>query len=143
MAAARGSKNVLFVHGHNGADGKSRTYNSWDNMIARCRRKSCPSYKYYGARGITVCERCLKFKNFLADMGESSEGLSIERVNGTLGYFKDNCRWANDFEQQSNTVRNVYVSWKGETLILSEWARRLGVRRQVLGYRYRHGLWPK
>lgn len=72
----------------------SRTYRKWDSMIGRCYRKSHPAYKYYGARGITVCARWREsFQNFLADMGEAPPGLWLDRRNGDKPYEPGNCRW--------------------------------------------------
>ena len=62
-------------------------------MKARCRYPSVPSYKNYGARGITVCERWLKFENSLADMGERPEGTEVGRIDNDGNYEPGNCAW--------------------------------------------------
>jgi len=59
----------------------SPTYHVWEMMKGRCLNPKNPNFKRYGARGITVCERWLKFENFLADMGEKPDGLTLERVD--------------------------------------------------------------
>jgi hypothetical protein len=66
-------------------------------MLARCSNPLNPTY-----RGVTVCDRWHDFAAFLADMGERPEGRTIDRVDGTLGYFKNNCRWATVAEQLAN-----------------------------------------
>jgi len=78
-------------------------YPSWYDMKQRCNNPMHTAYKYYGERGISVCQRWDKFENFLEDMGERPEGLTIERINNDLGYFKDNCCWATRAEQIHNS----------------------------------------
>ena len=80
----------------------SLEYNSWRGMIGRCTNPNNIGYSNYGGRGITVCKRWLKFENFLEDMGRKLEGLTIERKNNELGYFKENCIWANRTIQNRN-----------------------------------------
>ncbi len=78
------------------------TYSTWNCMKTRCENPKTKNYKNYGGRGITVCGRWDKFENFLEDMGEKPEGLSIERVDNNKGYFKENCKWATCTEQSRN-----------------------------------------
>lgn len=80
-----------FKHGRR----NTPTYWSWQNMIRRCADKRGKRYSRYGGRGIEVCERWRKsFLGFVEDMGESPGlGYSLERKNGDLGYFKENCEW--------------------------------------------------
>jgi hypothetical protein len=81
---------------------QDRTYTSWLEMKKRCQNKAHKSYADYGGRGITVCDRWQTFDNFLADMGPRPLGTSIDRIDGTLGYFPGNCRWATNSEQAHN-----------------------------------------
>ncbi len=71
-------------------------------MHARCAGKSEQSKKYYWAAGITVCARWSDFRNFLEDMGNAPSGLSIDRINNSKGYSKENCQWATATEQANN-----------------------------------------
>jgi hypothetical protein len=87
----------------NVTDQQKKTLACWGNMINRCHRPKCPSFKNYGARGITVCLPWRKFENFLADMGWKPKHLTLERRNNNKGYFKGNCYWATRDEQSRNS----------------------------------------
>ena len=69
-------------------------YSSWISMRTRCCDPNHPTYKHYGARGITLDPRWLDFNNFYADMGpKPAKGYTIERKDTNQGYCKDNCIW--------------------------------------------------
>lgn len=89
-------------------------HRAWVDMKARCQNPNSASYKNYGARGITVCERWLhSFPNFLEDMGERPKGLTLERINNDSGYYPDNCRWATWSDQNSNKRAHGAVPFRG------------------------------
>lgn len=101
MLFTKGHK-INLKHGHC-SDGKTTsTYNTWTNMLNRCSRPNDVSFKWYGARGITVCKRWRKFENFLADMGERPKGFTLDRLDSDKGYSPKNCRWATQEEQRAN-----------------------------------------
>lgn len=96
----------LTKHGHTWTGGRSPTYSSWLAMRDRCSNPARKEYANYGGRGIAVCERWLGpegFENFLADMGPRPDGMTLDRCDGALGYWKENCRWATRSQQQQNT----------------------------------------
>ena len=90
-------------------DGRVRrtpTYVTWQNMVARCRYPSSPAFKYYGGRGITVCDRWLKFPNFLEDMGiRPGLDFQIDRINNDGNYEPGNCRWLTRAENVADANR--------------------------------------
>ena len=93
------------THGNTRGRRFSPTYVVWTAIKMRCLRASSPTYKDYGARGITVCDRWRdSFEAFLADMGERpSRKHSIDRINNSKGYEPGNCRWATQAEQVRNS----------------------------------------
>lgn len=125
----------------------SSEYRSWRGMMKRCvwpglaTRPDHPDYQNYRAKGISVCERWRNFSNFLADMGtKPSPQHTIERNNGTGNYEPGNCRWATKAEQNRNHPRNRRIEFQGESLLLSEWAKRLGIGRKALASRLKLGI---
>jgi hypothetical protein len=116
-------------------------YRVWCGIKTRCTNPKASNYKYYGGRGITICQRWLEsFAAFLEDMGlKPSDSHTIERIDNSKGYEPSNCRWATMVEQGANMSRNRHLTYKGETLTMTQWARRLGVSLQTLAYRVGRG----
>lgn len=85
-------------------DHKTAEYRAWQNIHYRCSNPKSPSWKYYGAIGITVCKRWRKYANFIADMGRRpSAKHSIDRHPNNAGHYRpSNCRWATAKQQANN-----------------------------------------
>jgi hypothetical protein len=86
----------------NGGLSGTGIYNSWKSMLNRCENKNDPAYRNYGARGITVCDRWHDTSLFVEDMGPRPEGTSIDRIDNDGNYEMSNCRWADNYQQNSN-----------------------------------------
>lgn len=109
--------------------GMSRTvlYRAWQGMLMRCNKASDFRFKHYGARGIKVCDRWLKFENFMSDMGFPEKGLSLDRINVNGNYEPGNCRWATKQVQAANRRNSVKLTHNGITATIAEWSRALGI----------------
>lgn len=109
------------------------TYTSWVLMRQRCCNPNNPDYCYYGGRGIKICDRWLEsFENFLEDMGECPQKMSIERINNNKNYCKENCKWATRKEQSNNTRGNRILNFNGENLTVSQWSEKLNIGTKVI-----------
>lgn len=87
---------------------RSRTFQSYFNMMVRCHYKSSRDWSDYGGRGITVCAKWrMSFQVFLEDMGHRPHGMTLDRINPNRGYTPSNCRWANAKQQARNKRRKA------------------------------------
>lgn len=89
------TNNGMYKHGGT----KTKLYKVWSTMKARCFNPDSFRYKWYGDRGIKVCDRWLDFENFREDMGEPPAGTSLDRIDNDGDYEPTNCRWATQTEQ--------------------------------------------
>lgn len=96
--ALKPSGDLRWRHGHS----RTPTYYSWINMLTRCTNERNSHYGFYGARGISVCDRWKTFSDFLADMGEKPKGMSLDRIDNDGNYEPGNCRWATHRTQSRN-----------------------------------------
>jgi hypothetical protein len=134
-------------HGHAKKGRITRTYISYEAMLARCLNPKNIGFHRYGGRGIAICERWQSgdgsrsgFECFVADLGERPEGTTLDRREGDGNYEPGNCRWATPGEQSRNTSRNRWFEIDGERLTLSDVARRFGLRRLTLAKRLKRGV---
>lgn len=118
-----------------------KEYRVWQGMKARCYNKNHISYCNYGGKGITVCDEWINsFDTFIKDMGYKPDpSYTIERVDNSKGYSKQNCKWASKQEQNSNKGNNVFITANGITLTVTEWSRKLGINHMVLRNRLKNG----
>lgn len=115
-------------------------YGTWINMKQRCFNPSHPLWARYGGRGITVCERWRSsFANFLADMGERPEGMSLDRIDNDAGYSPENCRWATQVAQSRNQHRTRHVTIDGRRYKAVELAEASGVKTDTILTRAHRG----
>lgn len=119
-------------------------YVVWASMKNRCNNKKEKAYRFYGAKGVRVCDRWLNsFLNFYSDMGpRPSNDLSIDRIDPFGDYSPDNCRWATAKQQATNRRKPVVTKCSncgntdrkylhGECHACAEYRRRNGISRPI------------
>lgn len=124
---------------------RNREYGVWYAMIDRCHNPAASGYKNYGGRGITVAAAWSGkngYRRFLADMGKRpSPTHTIERLDNSGGYSRNNCEWATRKKQNRNKRNNVPISHSGETMVMADWADAKGIPRLTLRRRIRDLGW--
>lgn len=120
-----------------------RLYKIWLGMRNRCENQKHQAYSWYGGRGIKICNEWGIYEIF--ERWALSSGylptLTIDRINVNGDYTPDNCRWVTRQEQAYNRRDNRRLTFKGESLTITEWAKRLGCSPTCLYYRLDAG-WP-
>lgn len=128
------------THGMSSNKSKHPVYQSYLGIKKRCFVRSDESFKDYGGRGITVCERWLDANNFIQDMLPSwRPGLSIDRIDVNGNYEPGNCRWATPKQQARNTRTNRIISIGGVSKCISEWADFVGINHLAIRSRLNRG----
>lgn len=113
-------------------------YVCWMDMKARCLNLKHKHFKYYGGRGIAICERWkTSFENFLADVGRRpSPKHTIDRFPNSDGnYEPNNIRWATRAEQTANRTITRMTVLNGEAITVAEACRRLGLNLRTVSHR--------
>jgi hypothetical protein len=137
-------KNSSTTHGHAPKRSVSPTYRTWASMMSRCHNANDTGYRYYGGRGIIVCQKWHNFSNFLLDMGEKPKDHSIDRFPDNNGnYEPGNCRWATTKQQSENKSNTLRVNVAGEIMCLSEAARITGIKYDTLRSRIFRNHWDQ
>lgn len=124
-------------------DSKHKIYGVWANMKERCDNKNYYCYHNYGGRGIKYDLRWKDFKAFCDDMLSGwQEGLTLDRENNDGNYEASNCRWVTQQIQGNNKRSNHYITYKGKTQSLADWAREMGLKHNTLWHRVAVYKWP-
>lgn len=118
-------------------------WSKWQCMKQRCSNPNDISYKYYGGRGISVCEEWKNsyqaFCEWAMNNGYNT-GLSLDRIDNDKNYCPENCRWVPLVEQKRNKRSAHYITINGETKFLAEWARVAGINPRTIYRRLDRGL---
>ena len=130
-------------HGHS----RNPIYHLWHTMIARCHALKHAAYRYYGARGVQVCERWREsFEAFAEDMGARPAGLELDRIDPTGHYEPGNVRWMNRRMQKINRAKRSdhytlhAIEWEGQTYAISELSVIAGISYAAMYCRLAKGM---
>lgn len=108
-------------------------YYAWRNMVRRCTNPSCLEYKNYGGRGITVClEWVSNYDKFFEDMGAPNGRLTLDRIDNSKGYYRENCAWVTYGEQSINKRTNRLIEVGGVKMTVAHWADKAGLHRTTV-----------
>lgn len=123
------------IHGDARRNNVTRLRKCWKQMKTRCYNPNAKDYKWYGGKGISICEEWLYdysvFKTWALSHGYK-ESLSIDRIDSNGNYEPNNCRWVNMRVQNQNKASVPLYTYRGETHCMAEWARILGMKRETL-----------
>lgn len=139
-----GAANHQYRHGQTRRSGRTTEYRIWASMIQRCTNPRVRSYRSYGQRGISVCERWLSFAAFYADVGpRPSTKHTLDRIDNDGHYEPGNVRWATALEQSRNSRHARRYEFNGEVRCISEWAEVTGINYWTLRHRFDAGWSPE
>lgn len=122
---------------------RNRLYVIWINMKGRCFNQSRPDYKYYGGRGITVCDEWKNsfqdFKSWAMSSGYN-DNLTIDRIDVDGDYCQENCRWIPFSDQRENTRQTRKITINRETKTIKSWCRQYGISYDMVMMRIHRGM---
>lgn len=109
---------------------RKKLRNILNNMKCRCYNPDVIAFKYYGAKGVTICDEWLNdFEQFYFWSLENGyqENLTIDRIDVNGNYEPSNCRWVTSKKQANNRTSNIYVDCYGEKLTAAEAASKYNI----------------
>ncbi len=141
-----GETNILYKHGMS----TTRFYRIYKAMHDRCENNKTSFYHIYGGKGIKVCKRWNKFKNFRDDMYKDylkhcknfgEKNTSIDRIKNNKDYKPSNCKWSDPTTQANNSSNCHYLEFNGKKQSIAKWARELGISYHTLRGRIYYYNW--
>ena len=95
------------IHGDSKRGDIHYLYRTWMSIKRRCYNKNAVNYRFYGERGIKISNKWVndysRFKKYiLKNLGDRSDGYSIDRINNNKNYEPGNLRWASAKTQANN-----------------------------------------
>ena len=112
-----------------------RIFSIWRHMKSRCYDENVREYKWYGKKGVTMCDEWLNsfetFFNWSISNGYK-ENLTIDRIDCNGNYCPENCRWTTKYVQDRNKTSNTWITYNNETMVMSDWAKRYNINSATL-----------
>lgn len=116
----------------------SRLYSIWANMKTRCHNPKSTNYKWYGAKGISVCDEWLtdfkKFYDWSMSHGYRDD-LELDRINSDFNYTPSNCRWITHHDQVLNQNRVILIRYNNEVKPRERWAEEFNLYSDMMARR--------
>ncbi len=109
-------------------------------MRERCLSPASDAYKNYGGRGIKICERWSYFENFVSDMGDKPENMTLDRIETNGDYSPGNCKWSTKQEQARGRRKTRWFIIDGCRLCLVDVAEKYNIKRKTLEQRLKTGM---
>jgi hypothetical protein len=117
-----------------------KRYKLWTGIKQRCTNPNNAAYHRYGGRGITMCQRWVNsYTNFIMDIGEQPEGMTLDRIDNNGNYEPSNIKWVTRKQQANNRSTNVVLTRDGLTMTLKQWAEHLGWKYGLIASRWKKG----
>lgn len=136
--ASQKTKERNYKHGYC----KERLYKIWWGIKMRTCNEKRREYKYYGGRGIIMCDEWLNnylaFRKWAISNGYK-DNLSIDRIDVDGNYCSDNCRWTDNETQANNMTTNHLLKFNGRTQNITQWSKELGINRLTISARVNRG----
>lgn len=134
----------LKEEGNNLKHGKchDRIYDIYKAMIIRCEKEYSSGYKYYGERGISVCQEWKDSFQAFYDWSINNgykENLTIDRIDTNGNYCPENCRWISMKEQNYNRRTSHKFEIDGVIYGMRELSSKIGISEQLIQSRLDHG----
>lgn len=107
----------------------SRLLDIWRHMHYRCEKANNISYKYYGAKGVKVCNEWSSFDAFAAWSHQNGykDNLTIDRIDCSKSHEPNNCRWVSSKIQNNNSSHCHCLTYNGVTASISKWSEMVGL----------------
>jgi hypothetical protein len=127
------------IHSHSRKELETRVYRTWKNIKQRCYNPKDKSYPNYGGRGIKLYLPWHTFENFYKDVGDIPVGMTFDRKDNNGDYEPKNWKFSTSVEQNNNRRDNVWLTYRGETKTIAQWAREVGMAMKTLWMRLNRG----
>lgn len=130
----------------------TRLYTIWSNMKKRCYNPNREAYKWYGGKGIKVCDEWHEFVPFMewATNNGYAEDLVLDRKDSAKNYDPDNCQWITNSENSIKATEqrigkpvkgNEAITYNNKTQTIREWAAELDIPYRTLYHRIQVRKW--